>query len=886
MNRRSTAKKIAILLILAILLPYTQIEGQQRDVIEESIAGDMEWNIKCMNAENAYTESLHYKKIKVALLDSGVDLDEDIDCAKRMNFLDDREEDTNFMMDDVSGHGTSIAGLICAKKNEDRICGIAANVELYSAKVFEHDNEAPVERIVEAIRWAIDEKVNIIHMSFGTDEYSPELREAVREAYSQGILIIAATGNGGTAGEDETTVQYPAVFDEVLSVGATDIENKKAAWSASGEELDVVAPGDKILTTGVFGGIYVGEGTSMAAAQVTGMAAVLWGKYPDESNEFIRALITNSANEAVNRNGNTSEQNQCGEGMVDYAQSSANYSKMRRVYAGMKTMGLSDKKAIVAAGESICGMEHKITVPANINYVNGSWHKDVHQGFVTKAVKDKGAKNLSSSISLLKIAAIAPDKVSALKTLSKHPCFHGGANYMANTEYLYYLSQKYNEKSKSLPEYEKVFGEKASVYSGVEKKKDIRKELSKSTLKSLFDYCKKSKKQKKALSNKEKRIVLLGVAIHNGTDVFSHRAYKKFMYKTTKLEGDTGTSYSKELWAAIVHPSKSVVNPQAKKKAVPVVWEKLRDKRKNDGKKDQDQLNRVVNYTLLLKQLAIADKTDTKDGIKMPSSFQKYAQQFTNTLIEDWKSGPANNKVKKALEGFRLVAKKAQKKENLKIGVEYYTKYWKAVVNAGDSDSSKTWKISREPPKVELPKVEKGNMTFDGEKLVKIVFQKKGDTIYIAYEPGKKIKLMSHNDKNKSSTKAENNKEEFEFLKGLNKGEVVLVGYNGLQYKTMMIKYKRKITYSKKGLPKGVKKIKGVKKKELTELQFIDTSTKVKKKMFEKKGSKFKGYSKKKKGGKVIKAGDVISWSDKDITLYPIFEKVGKGKKKKKAKKG
>lgn len=874
MNRRSTAKKIAILLILAILLPYTQIEGQQRDVIEESIAGDMEWNIKCMNAENAYTESLHYKKIKVALLDSGVDLDEDIDCAKRMNFLDDREEDTNFMMDDVSGHGTSIAGLICAKKNEDRICGIAANVELYSAKVFEHDNEAPVERIVEAIRWAIDEKVNIIHMSFGTDEYSPELREAVREAYSQGILIIAAAGNGGTAGEDETTVQYPAVFDEVLSVGATDIENKKAAWSASGEELDVVAPGDKILTTGVFGGIYVGEGTSMAAAQVTGMAAVLWGKYPDESNEFIRALITNSANEAVNRNGNTSEQNQCGEGMVDYAQSSANYSKMRRVYAGMKTMGLSDKKAIVAAGESICGKEHKITVPANINYVNGSWHKDVHQGFVTKAVKDKGAKNLSSSISLLKIAAIAPDKVSALKTLSKHPCFHGGANYMANTEYLYYLSQKYNEKSKSLPEYEKVFGEKASVYSGVEKKKDIRKELSKSTLKSLFDYCKKGKKQKKALSNKEKRIVLLGVAIHNGTDVFSHRAYKKFKYKRSKNKDE------EQVWGQIVHPKKGIVNPQAKKKAIPVVWEKLQQKKE----KVEKQVGEVVNYKLLLKQLAIADVTDK--GVKMPTLFSKYAQEFTSILIEDWKNGPADKNVKKALEGFRSVGKKAQGKENLKVGVEYYTKYWKAVVNAGDNDSLKTWKISREPPKVELPQITKGNLTFNSEKLVKIIFLKKGDTIYIAYEPGKKIKLMSHNDKNKSSTKAEDNKEEFGFSKGLNKGEVVLVGYNGLQYKTMMVKYKRKITYSKKGLPKGVKKIKGVKKKELTELQFIDTSTKVKKKMFEKKGEKFKGYSKKKKGGKIIKAGDVISWSDKDITLYPIFEKAGKGKKKKKAKKG
>lgn len=878
MNKKSTAKKIAILLVLAMLLPYTRIEGQQRDVIEESVAGDIEWNIKCINAENAYEESLHYKKIKVALLDSGVDLDEDIDCAKRMNFLDDREEDTNFMMDDVSGHGTSIAGLICARKNEDRVCGIAANVELYSAKVFEHDNTAPVERIVEAIQWAIDEKVNIIHMSFGTDEYSPELREAVRKAYSQGILIIAAAGNGGTAGEDESTVQYPAMFDEVLSVGATDTENKKAAWSASGEELDVVAPGDKILTTGVFGGIYIGEGTSMAAAQVTGMAAVLWGKYPDESSEFIRALITNSANGSVNRNGNTSEQNQCGEGMVDYAQSSANYSKMRRMYAGMKTMGLSDKKAIEAAGESICGKEHKIAVPANINYVNGSWNASNHQGFVTKAVKEKNASQLSSSISLLKIAAIAPDKVSALKTLSKHPCFHGGGNYMANTEYLYYLSQKYNDKSKSLPEYQKVFGEKANVYSGVEDKKDIREELNKDTLKALFNYCKKSEKRKKDYTNNQKRIILLGVAIHNGTDVFSHRAYKKFTYKRTKKEKGT------PMWGQIVHPKKAIVNPQAKKKAVPVVWEKLQQKK---GRVEK-QVGEVVNYKLLLTQLAIADVTDK--GNKMPDLLSKYAQLFTNKLIGAWKNNPANSEVKKASEGFRSVGTEADKQGELDVRLEYFTKYWMASVKVNENEDkdkdSITWKINQTPLKVELPKITKGNLTFNDKKLTKIVFPKGDNTIYIAFEPGKKIKLMSHNNKNKSLTGTGDNNEEFEFSKGLNKGEVVLVGYNGLQYKTMMIKYKRKITYSKKGLPKSVTKIRQVKKEELTELQFLDTSTKVKKKMFENNGEKFKGYSKKKKGGKIIKAGDVISWGDKDITLYPVFEKASKGKKKKKAKKG
>lgn len=75
----------------------------------------------------------------------------------------------------MTGHGTSVASLICARENEDRITGIAANVELYIGRIFGYGNDAPVERVVKAINWAMERKVNIIHMSFGTEEYSGEL---------------------------------------------------------------------------------------------------------------------------------------------------------------------------------------------------------------------------------------------------------------------------------------------------------------------------------------------------------------------------------------------------------------------------------------------------------------------------------------------------------------------------------------------------------------------------------------------------------------------------------------------------------------------------------------------------------------------------------------
>ena len=64
-----------------------------------------------------------------------------------------------------------MAGIICARKSEDRICGIASNVDLYAARVLDGSNQAPIDRIVAAIDWAIQKKVNIIHMGFGTKYY-------------------------------------------------------------------------------------------------------------------------------------------------------------------------------------------------------------------------------------------------------------------------------------------------------------------------------------------------------------------------------------------------------------------------------------------------------------------------------------------------------------------------------------------------------------------------------------------------------------------------------------------------------------------------------------------------------------------------------------------
>ena len=159
-----TKRMIAILILLSILAECAAFGRHTTEA--ETLSKEAEWNIKCLKAENSYADSKRLPKIRVAVLDSGLDTDRNIPFAKRKDFLG--EEELHSMFQDETGHGTSVAGLICATENDERITGIAANAELYVARILDASNEAPVDRVIEALEWAMQEKVHIIHMSFGT----------------------------------------------------------------------------------------------------------------------------------------------------------------------------------------------------------------------------------------------------------------------------------------------------------------------------------------------------------------------------------------------------------------------------------------------------------------------------------------------------------------------------------------------------------------------------------------------------------------------------------------------------------------------------------------------------------------------------------------------
>ena len=282
-------------------------DSQTAQVLDEAIQSvvDDHWNIKAIHAEDAHGGS---GQIKVAVLDSGADIMAKYPMAGFVNLVNPEE---NANGEDCTGHGTSVCSIIGQDSDEEGTRGVAGdeeNVELYSVKVLDAYNQGPVSRIAEGIQWCIDHDIDIINMSFGTDSYSACLEDMVQKAANAGILMVASVGNGG----ENSKVQYPAAFSEVVGVGSVDEYMNPSVYNAQGKELELLAPGENVPVNSFWGFYTVSGGTSFAAPHVSAVAALLWSQHPEWNSNTVRKVLQESAR-------SISSDRETGYGLLDYA---------------------------------------------------------------------------------------------------------------------------------------------------------------------------------------------------------------------------------------------------------------------------------------------------------------------------------------------------------------------------------------------------------------------------------------------------------------------------------------------------------------------------------------------------------------------------------------
>lgn len=297
---RTLARKFSVLAVEKDIV----LTGDTAEETDEALS---QWNLDAIGVTAGGEQTEPARRVKIAVIDSGISYTGDIFAEESINLTEDGNE--NPLFDDASGHGTAVAGMICAADDDIGITGINPNAALYSAKVLDSENKSPLSRILQGIYWAIENEADIINMSFGTDVDSEILHNAVKAAHDAGILLIASSGN--TAGGE---VKFPAAYSEVIAVGATDPTGQIWANTSVGDELELLAPGEKILTSGFLGGTLGTSGTSIAAAQVTGVASLLMQRDATKSAEFIRALLSASAKKVGDF------------GLIDYAYASEIYN--------------------------------------------------------------------------------------------------------------------------------------------------------------------------------------------------------------------------------------------------------------------------------------------------------------------------------------------------------------------------------------------------------------------------------------------------------------------------------------------------------------------------------------------------------------------------------
>ena len=252
---------------------------------------DQQWGLTAIGAPSVWTIS-RGAGVTVAVIDSGSgphpDLDANLDAGRTMfGFID----SAGVIDVDVAGHGSHVAGIIAAvADNAIGGSGVAPQSRILPIRVLDLLGSGDSKDVSKAVRFAVDSGVRVINLSLGGSTESTSLTAAIQYAVDRNVLVVAAAGNGAA----DSTPKWPGASDLTIAVTAVDRYNSVTSFDQRGDYIDIAAPGSSILST-ASNDYKIQSGTSMAAAFVSGAAALLFAAQPSITAAQVRDVLQRTA---------------------------------------------------------------------------------------------------------------------------------------------------------------------------------------------------------------------------------------------------------------------------------------------------------------------------------------------------------------------------------------------------------------------------------------------------------------------------------------------------------------------------------------------------------------------------------------------------------------
>jgi subtilisin family serine protease len=213
------------------------------------------------------------------------------------------ETNRNAVPHDDNGHGTHTAGIAGAESNGIGVAGVAPRASIMSLKASDSSGVVMDMDWMAALFYAVENGADIISMSFGGPGYSALGASAVQYAYSKGVTVFASSGNSG-----DQVVYYPAGYDHVIGVGATDNKDNVAGFSNFNDSVDVSAPGVDVYSTtpnyvvglthkDLVPGYSFLSGTSMACPMAAGVGALMLSRNPALMPDVVERVLEANADD-------------------------------------------------------------------------------------------------------------------------------------------------------------------------------------------------------------------------------------------------------------------------------------------------------------------------------------------------------------------------------------------------------------------------------------------------------------------------------------------------------------------------------------------------------------------------------------------------------------